>query len=86
MATRLPNNYTPTGGSLHFGGASLGSLGGLLLGPSTRFALTSTGMTPPVCNANDLCPIAAKILPIAPEWLVKERKIPWSLLKMSSNS
>jgi hypothetical protein len=65
--TEHSRNYTPVGGILHFGGASLGSLGGLLLGPSTRLALTSTGITPPVCNANALCPTAVSMLPIAPE-------------------
>lgn len=54
--------YVSTGGSLHMGGASLGSLGGLILSPVTLVARTNTGMTPPVCSANSLCPIAARIL------------------------
>jgi hypothetical protein len=85
IAMGLANNYTSIGGS-HFGGASLGSLGGMLLGPSTLLALTRTGITPPVCNANALCPMAARMLPIAPEWLVNERKTPSSVSKISSNN
>ena len=46
----LMNIYT--GGSLHNGGASLGSFSGTSLFPCTLSALTKTGITPPVSSAN----------------------------------
>lgn len=64
--TSNPAPYT-FGGPSHIGGPSLGSFAGTSLFPSLFSPLTTTGITPPVANANFLCPMASRMLLMAPE-------------------